>query len=172
MAWYRPGHRCRLIYRLHCYRGRWGETKALTWTGYRDILIAAHRRLPGGNIALIWDDLNVHKPGELRALTGARPWLRVYRLPACAPGLSPVEGIWPVLKRGVLVATWRAVSARGMSSSGSGCTRPGHPGRARFSSRPTRCGGTGCRRSPMRSRRLARRSVGTSPTGLSLVAVT
>ena len=36
------------MYRLHLYRGRKGETKAFTWTEYRDLLIAAHRQLPGG----------------------------------------------------------------------------------------------------------------------------
>jgi transposase len=34
---------------------------------------------------------------ELRAFTSAQAWLRVFRLPAYAPDLNPVEGIWPVL---------------------------------------------------------------------------
>ena len=102
LACYRPGHRSQLIYRLHRYRGRKGETKAFTWTEYRDLLIAAHRQLPGGNVVLIWDNLNVHLKAELRAFTGAQAWLRVFRLPAYAPDLNPVEGIWSVLKRGVL----------------------------------------------------------------------
>ena len=55
LACYRPGERCRLIYRLHTYRGRKGETKAFTWNEYRDLLIAAHRQLPGGVIVLVWD---------------------------------------------------------------------------------------------------------------------
>src|SRR5690242_7747080 len=55
LACYRPGDRSRLIYRLHTYRGRKGETKAFTWTEYRDLLIAAHRQLPGGNVVLVWD---------------------------------------------------------------------------------------------------------------------
>ena len=102
LACYRPGHRSRLIYRLHRYRGRKGETKAFTWPEYRDILVAAHRQLPGGNIVLIWDNLNVHKRAELRAFTSGQPWLRVFWLPAYAPDLNPVEGIWSVLKRGPL----------------------------------------------------------------------
>jgi hypothetical protein len=92
LACYRPGHRSRLIYRLHFYRGRKDETKAFTWIEYCDLLIAAHRQLPGGNIVLICDNLNVHKRAELRAFTGAQPWLRVYHLPAYAPDLNPVEG--------------------------------------------------------------------------------
>jgi integrase len=44
----------------------------------------------------------VHLGAELRAFTGAQAWLRVFRLPAYAPDLNPVEGIWSVLKGGVL----------------------------------------------------------------------
>src|SRR5256884_664841 len=102
LACYRPGDRSRLIYRLHCYRGRKGETKAFTWTEYRDLLIAAHRQLPGGVVVLVRDNLNVHRRAELRAFTDAQAWLRVFRLPAYAPDLNPVEGIWSVLKGGVL----------------------------------------------------------------------
>ena len=51
---------------------------------------------------LIWDNLNVHLHAELRAFTGAQEWLRVFQLPSYAPDLNPVEGIWSVLKRGVL----------------------------------------------------------------------
>ena len=81
LACYRPGDRSRLIYRLHCYRGRKGETRAFTWSEYRDLLIAAHRQLPDGVIVLIWDNLNVHLRAELRAFTSAQPWLRVFQLP-------------------------------------------------------------------------------------------
>jgi transposase len=102
LACYRPGHRSRLIYRLHRYRGRKGETRAFTWTEYRDLLIAAHCQLPGGVIVLVWDNLPVHLRAELRAFTSAQPWLRVFQLPSYAPDLNPTEGIWSVLKRGVL----------------------------------------------------------------------
>ena len=99
LACYRPGHRSRLIYRLHRYRGRKGETKAFTWPEYKDLLLAAHYQLPGGNVVLVWDNLNVHLRAELRAFTGAQAWLRVFRLPAYAPDLNPVEGIWSLMKR-------------------------------------------------------------------------
>jgi hypothetical protein len=102
LACYRPGHRTRLIYRVHPYRGRKGETKAFTWQEYRDLLTAAHHQLPGGNVVLVWDNLNVHLKAELRAFTGAQPWLRVFQLPSYAPDLNPMEGIWSVLKRGPL----------------------------------------------------------------------
>lgn len=98
LACYRPGQRSRLIYRLRRYRGRKGETKAFTWTEYRDLLVAAHRQLPGGNIVLVWDNLPVHLRAELRAFAAAQRWLRVFQLPSYAPDLNPVEGIWSVLK--------------------------------------------------------------------------
>lgn len=53
----------RLIYGLHCYRGRKDETRAFTWTEYRDLLIATHRQLPGGN----------RPPAGPRRLSGRRP---------------------------------------------------------------------------------------------------
>ena len=91
LACYRPGQRSRLIYRLRQYRGRKGETKAFTWTEYRDLLVAAHRQLPGGNIVLVWDNLPVHLRAELRAFAAARGWLRVFQLPSYAPDLNPLE---------------------------------------------------------------------------------
>jgi DDE superfamily endonuclease len=102
LACYRPGHRSRLIYRLRQYRGRKGETKAFTWAEYRDLLIAAHYQLPGGNIVLVWDNLPVHLRAELRAFAAAQAWLRVFQLPSYAPDLNPMEGIWSVIKGGVL----------------------------------------------------------------------
>jgi hypothetical protein len=102
LACYRPGCRSRLIYRLHSYRGRKGETKAFTWEEYRDLLTAAHHQLPGGIIVLAWDNLPVHLRAELRAFTSSQPWPRVFQLPSYAPDLNPLEGIWSVLKRGVL----------------------------------------------------------------------
>jgi hypothetical protein len=91
LACYRPGHRTRLIYRLRHYRGRKGETKAFAWTGYRDLLTAAHHQLPAGTMVLVWDNLNVHLRPELRAFTAAQPWLEVFQLPSYAPDLNPVE---------------------------------------------------------------------------------
>ena len=88
LACYRPGHRSRLIYRLHCYRGRKGETKAFTWTEYRDLLIAAHRQLPGGVIVLIWDNLNVHLKAELPAQALRSRETPISRLPDTRKAIS------------------------------------------------------------------------------------
>ena len=105
LACCRPGERCRLMYRLHLYPGRKGQTKAFTWSEYRDLLIAAHRQLPGGVIVLIWDNLNVHLRAELRAFTSAQEWLRVFQLPSYAPDLNPVEGSGPC-SSGASWPTW------------------------------------------------------------------
>jgi hypothetical protein len=55
LACFRPGFRTRLICALHEYRGRKGEKKAFTWPEYAALVTAAHRRLPGGKIVLVWD---------------------------------------------------------------------------------------------------------------------
>src|SRR2546429_6662607 len=59
LACYRPGDRSRLIYRLHCYRGRKGETKAVTWNEYPDLLIAAPPQLAGRGGVLGWGNPKV-----------------------------------------------------------------------------------------------------------------
>lgn len=94
LACYRPGHRTRLIWRLHHYRGRKGETKAFTWTEYRDLLVAAHHQLPGGSMVLAWDNLNVHLRAELRAFTRKiqyQPALIDGCLAGTGPSLAPDE---------------------------------------------------------------------------------
>jgi transposase len=47
---------------------------------------------------LIWDNLSGHVSTAMHALIAARPWLRVYALPAYAPELKPVEKVWSHLK--------------------------------------------------------------------------
>ncbi len=99
---YKPGQRSRLIYRLHLYRGRKGESKSFAWTDYRDLLIAAHHQL-GAPIVVVWDNLNRHLVPGMRAFIDEHAeWLTVYQLPSYAPDLNPAEGIWSLLKRGVL----------------------------------------------------------------------
>ncbi|WP_406157945.1 transposase [Streptomyces sp. NBC_00882] len=98
---YKPGHRSRLIYRPRRDDGRRDGRKSFSWRDYRDLLIAAHQRL-GGPIVLVWDNLNVHKAADLRQWAAARERLTVYYLPPYAPDLSPVAGIWSLLRRGWL----------------------------------------------------------------------
>jgi hypothetical protein len=95
---YRPGQRSRVIYRARPYRGRKNEPKALAWTDYRDLLVAAHQQV-GAAIVLVWDNLSTHTmPPMGQFIAEHADWLTVYHLPAYAPDLNPAEGIWSILK--------------------------------------------------------------------------
>lgn len=57
------------------------------------------RRHIRGPIVLLWDGLNTHRGRETtRHLDSQRGQLRAHRLPAYAPELNPVEGLWAWLK--------------------------------------------------------------------------
>jgi transposase len=58
------------------------------------------RRFLGGEKAtLLWDGLPAHRSQAMRTwLNMQRSWLVVERLPAYAPELNPVEGLWSSLK--------------------------------------------------------------------------
>jgi putative transposase len=85
----RPGCRPRLIYRTHRAR-RGDKRKGFTETDYARFLDAAHQQLDGP-VVLVWDGLNTHTSRAMRELIAARTWLTVFRLPAYAPELNPVE---------------------------------------------------------------------------------
>jgi transposase len=88
-----------LFYQLRVYRRRKGEARGFAWQDYRDLILAAHRNLPGP-LVWCWDNLNVHLAPELADFAREnKEWLRVCRLPAYAPELNPAEGIWSLLKR-------------------------------------------------------------------------
>jgi hypothetical protein len=68
-----------------------------------DTLIAVLEQLAsfyaGHRVVLIWDGLSSHWSTKMRAfLDSQRDWLRAERLPAYAPELNPVEGLWANLK--------------------------------------------------------------------------
>ena len=95
----KPGHRPRLIYRVHRGRRRSNDKrKGFTETGLVRLLDAAHQQL-ADPIVLVWDNLNVHVSDMMSALIATRPWLTVYRLPPYAHELNPVEPVWSHLKR-------------------------------------------------------------------------
>ena len=49
-----------------------------------------------------WDNLNLHlAPERAEFAAENKAWLRVFQLPACAPGLNPAAGIWSLLKRAI-----------------------------------------------------------------------
>ena len=52
---------------------------------------------------MLWDGLHAHRSRETRGFLGAnRNWLTVERLPAYAPELNPVEGVWAWFKGAVV----------------------------------------------------------------------
>jgi transposase len=101
VACYRPGDRPHLYYQLLVYRRRKGEPKGFTWADYRDLILAAHHHL-SAPLVWCWDNLNIHLAPELAGFAEQnKAWLRIYRLPAYAPDLNPVEGTWSLLKRSI-----------------------------------------------------------------------
>jgi transposase len=64
-------------------------------------VVGALRRLLGGTwpVIVVWDNLPAHTSLAMRAWVAAqRDWLQVEYLPAYAPDLDPVEGLWANLK--------------------------------------------------------------------------
>lgn len=94
----RPGTRTRLCYRLRVHHGRKSERRSLSETDYIRLLDGAHQMLKAP-IILVWDRLNTHVSKAMKQLVAARPWLTVFLLPAYAPELNPVEGVWSQCKR-------------------------------------------------------------------------
>jgi transposase len=55
--------------------------------------------LGGEKTTLLWDGLPAHRSRAMREwIRTQRSWLVVERLPAYAPELNPVEGLWSTLK--------------------------------------------------------------------------
>jgi transposase len=64
-------------------------------------IVAALGRLLGGDapVILVWDNLPAHTSLAMRAWAATQyQWLQVEYLPAYAPDLDPVEGLWANLK--------------------------------------------------------------------------
>lgn len=60
-----------------------------------------HRRLRRPFV-LVWDHLASHHSRRMRSFAAGHDWLHLEYLPAYAPDLNPVEGMWAQLKNGVL----------------------------------------------------------------------
>jgi transposase len=57
------------------------------------------RHFRGEQVILLWDGLPSHRSRLMQQFLGEqRHWLEVRRLPAYAPELNPVEGLWSNLK--------------------------------------------------------------------------
>src|SRR5215218_2386790 len=64
-----------------------------------EVLGELRRFLGGKKATLLWDGLPAHRSTAMgRWLNSQRFWLVVERLPAYAPELNPVEGLWSSLK--------------------------------------------------------------------------
>ena len=61
-----------------------------------DFLGQLHAHFGGdAKLTLLWDGLSSHRSRDMTAfIASCRGWLRVERLPAYAPELNPVEGLW------------------------------------------------------------------------------
>jgi len=101
LACYRPGSRPRLFYRARVHRGRKGERRSMSEADYAGLVTAAHNQLHAP-VILIWDNLNTHISAAMRRFIEAHPdWLTETRLPAYAPDLNAVEGVWANMKNGL-----------------------------------------------------------------------
>lgn len=90
LGWHPKGARIRLFLSL-----RSGAVRGETVLGF----LRSLRRHIRGLVVLIWDGLSAHRSQEVRGyLQAQRHWLRVERLPAHAPELNPLEGLWGNLK--------------------------------------------------------------------------
>jgi putative transposase len=98
----------RLIHRSIVYHGRKGEQKGFNEHDYIRLLDAAHQQLKGP-IVLVWDNINTHVSKLMRQLIAKRPWLTVFQLPAYAPELNPVEGVWSAMKSGLVNLAKRTI---------------------------------------------------------------
>jgi hypothetical protein len=64
-----------------------------------EVLVELRKFLGGEKATLLWDGLPAYRSRAMRAwLNTQRSWLVVERLPAYAPELNPVEGLWSSLK--------------------------------------------------------------------------
>jgi hypothetical protein len=97
----KPGMRGHVFYRLIVHRGRKGERRSFSEADYAAAVTAAHQQLHAP-IILIWDNLNTHLSARMRTFIDAHTdWLTTVRLPAYAPDLNPVEGVWAHMKNGL-----------------------------------------------------------------------
>jgi hypothetical protein len=64
-----------------------------------EVLGELRRFLGGEKATVLWDGLPAHRSSAMQAwIRSQRSWLVVERLPAYAPELNPVEGLWSSLK--------------------------------------------------------------------------
>lgn len=76
------------------------QNRAFTGADCVDFLKHLLRQVKG-NLIVIWDGARIHHGTVVKEFLGTEPArrLRLIRLPAYAPELNPVEGVWRWLKR-------------------------------------------------------------------------
>jgi DDE superfamily endonuclease len=97
----KPGHRPRLIYRVHRVRRgrrRGKQRKGFTEVDYARFFDAAHQQL-ADPLVVVWDNSNTHVSAAMTELIAARDWLTIFQRPPYAHELNPVELVWSHLKR-------------------------------------------------------------------------
>jgi transposase len=95
MLCYRPdGSAARLLVGFH--RGS-DDTATLV-----EVLTGLRGFLGGAPVNLIWDNLKAHMSTAMRGFLADQDWLQANHLPAYAPELNPVEGLWANVKGGEL----------------------------------------------------------------------
>ncbi len=105
-----------LIFR-HTGGTRTDGRQGFSWKDLRDLLTAAHTQLRG-SIVLVWDNVGIHVSRAMRDWITARDRLTAHQLPAYAPDLNLVEGIWSSL--------WSSLRRTQWPTSPSPTTPPGH----------------------------------------------
>jgi len=81
------GRRCRLYFRV--IAGSYNDEKLISFLGQ------LKKQLHGRQVILIWDGLPSHRSRRMtHYLNQQRQCLSVVRLPAYAPEMNPVEGLW------------------------------------------------------------------------------
>lgn len=87
-----PGRRrCRLLL-------RWHAGKSIRAPQVTSFLRALLRELPRGHLIVLWDGLKAHGAASVRALAAASGRVDLVRLPAYAPELNAIEGVWGNVK--------------------------------------------------------------------------
>ena len=75
------------------------QPNAYTSQALIGVIAELRRFLHGAKVTLLWDNLPAHRSKQMQQfLATQRGWLVVERLPAYAPELNPVEGLWANLK--------------------------------------------------------------------------
>ncbi|MFD3658880.1 transposase [Streptomyces sp. NPDC058620] len=93
----RPGSRTRLSCRLLAHPAGNSKRRSMSESDFIALIDGMHH-LVRAPLVLVWDRLNTHVSRRIRRMIDHRDWLTVFLLPAYAPDLNPVEGVWAHVK--------------------------------------------------------------------------